>query len=72
VRYSKIEKGPPFFWVLRKRRAYAEISGFINLLHGLIFRRVDKKRLLSKVACPWYLGGLTLCLSRHTLLLPSP
>jgi len=35
-----------------KRRAYAEISGFINLLHGLIFRRLDKKRLLSKVFRP--------------------
>jgi len=46
------QKKPAVFWVLRKRRAYAEISGFINLLHGLIFRRLDKKRLLSKAFRP--------------------
>jgi len=48
----KQKKARRFLWVLRKRRAYAEISGFINLLHGLIFRRVDKKRLLSKAFRP--------------------
>jgi len=52
LKWAGNKKRPAVLWVLRKRRAYADISGFINLLHGLIFRRLDKKRLLLKAFRP--------------------